>query len=70
MLYLNEQIQKEELRDIWLAKYTELSLDEFINQNLISNRPKEQPKAKDDDLMSWAEMILANDTKGETDGTI
>lgn len=70
LLYLNEQVQKEELRDIWLAKDTELSLNEFISQNTKKRSLKTQSIKKDEEVIAWAEMILNSDTKGDADGAI
>lgn len=72
LVYLINEIQKEELRDIWLAKDTELSLGEFINKNLHSKgrQGKKQSVEKDKKAIEMAEFILNNDKKGDADGTI
>ncbi|MCY7171785.1 hypothetical protein MK516_04525 [Streptococcus gallolyticus subsp. gallolyticus] len=72
LVYLINEIQKEELRDIWLAKDTELSLGEFINKNLHSKRRqgKKQSVEKDKKAIEMAEFILNNDKKGDVDGAI
>ena len=72
LVYLINEIQKEELRDIWLAKDTELSLGEFINKNLHSKerQGKKQSVEKDKKAIEMAEFILNNDKKGDVDGTI
>lgn len=72
LVYLANETQKEELRDIWLAKDTELSLGEFINKNLHSKRrtDKKQSVEKDKQAIAMAEFILNNDKKGDVDGTI
>lgn len=72
LVYLINEIQKEELRDIWLTKDTELSLGEFINKNLHSKgrQGKKQSVEKDKKAIEMAEFILNNDKKGDADGTI
>lgn len=72
LVYLVNEAQKEELRDIWLAKDTELSLGEFINNNLHSEgrQGKKQSVEKDKKAIEMAEFILNNDKKGDVDGTI
>jgi hypothetical protein len=72
LVYLVNEAQKEELRDIWLAKDTELSLGEFINNNLHSEgrQDKKQSVEKDKKAIEMAEFILNNDKKGDVDGTI
>jgi hypothetical protein len=72
LVYLVNETQKEELRDIWLAKDTELSLGEFINNNLHPEgcQGKKQSVEKDKKAIEMAEFILNNDKKGDVDGTI
>lgn len=71
LVYLVNETQKEELRDIWLAKDTEMSLGEFINKNLHSSgKGKTQSVEKDKKAIEMAEFILNNDKKGDVDGTI
>ena len=71
LVYIVNETQKEELRDIWLAKDTEMSLGEFINKNLHSSgKGKTQSVEKDKKAIEMAEFILNNDKKGDVDGTI